>query len=62
MRSTWRTGITNARLTFSGEARFQIFTQKWLLGNIKYLVGFKLKSFTRKGLGGQNDPPQVFSR
>ena len=29
---------------FSGEARFQILTQKWLLGNIKYFVSFKLKS------------------
>ena len=23
---------------FSGEDRFQIFTQKWLLGNMKYFV------------------------
>ena len=35
---------------FSGEARFQIFTQKWLLGNTKYLVSFKLKSLKLNGL------------
>ena len=28
MQSTWQTSVANARLEFSGEARFQIFTQK----------------------------------
>ena len=28
MQSTWQTCVANARLEFSGEARFQIFTQK----------------------------------
>ena len=37
MQSTWQTGAANARLEFSGEARFQIIIsgQKWLLGSIK---------------------------
>ena len=47
MRSTWQTGVANVRLEFSGEARFQIFTQKWLLGNIKYFLSFKLKSLSQ---------------
>ena len=47
--STWQTGAENARVQFSGEAGFQIFTQKWLLGNIKYFVSFKLKSLKSNG-------------
>ena len=35
MNSTWQTGVANARLEFSGEAQFKIFTQKWQLRNIK---------------------------
>ena len=50
MQGTWQTGVANATLQFSGEARFQIFTQKWLLGNIKYFVSFKLKSLEWNGL------------
>ena len=50
MQSMWQTGATNARFEFSGEARFQIFIQKWLLGNIKYFVSFKLKSLESNGL------------
>ena len=34
MQSMWQTGATNARFEFSGEARFQIFIQKWLLGTL----------------------------
>ena len=49
MRNMWQTGVANARLEFSGEARFQIFRQKWLLGNIKYVVSFKLKSLKSIG-------------
>ena len=49
MQSMWRNGVGNARREFSGEARFQIFTQKWLLGNIKYFVSFKLKSLKSNG-------------
>ena len=30
--------------------QFQILTQKWLLGNIKYFVSFKLKSLNSNGL------------
>ena len=45
----WETGVANARLEFSGEAQFQIFTQKWLLGNIKGFVSFKLKSLKSNG-------------
>ena len=33
----------------SGEARFRIFTQKWLLGNIQYFVSFKLESLKTSG-------------
>ena len=44
----WQTGFADE---FSGEARFQIFTQKWLLGNLKYFVSFKLKSFKSNGFG-----------
>ena len=44
MQSTWQTDVANAVLEFSREARFKIFTQQWLLGNIKYFVSFKLKS------------------
>ena len=44
MPSTWHIGDANARLGFSGEARFLILTQKWLFGNIGYLVSFKRKS------------------
>ena len=43
-RNTLQTGVANAMLEFSEEAQLQIFTQKWLLGNIKYFVSFKLKS------------------
>ena len=35
MHSTWQTGVANGRLGVSGEARFQISPEKWLLGNIK---------------------------
>ena len=35
------------------EARFQIFTQNCLLGNIKYFVSFKLKSL-KSNVFGQN--------
>ena len=49
MESTWPTGDANARLEFSGEARFLIFTQKWLLGNTGYLVSFKRKSLKSNG-------------
>ena len=28
MQSTWQTGVANARLEFSGEGLFQIFTKK----------------------------------
>ena len=38
------------RLKFSGKPQFQILTQKWLLGNIKYFVSFKLKSLNSNGL------------
>ena len=44
MQGTWQTGVVNAALEFSREAQFQIFKQKWLLGNLKYFVSFKLKS------------------
>ena len=50
MQSTWQTVVSNAKLEFSGEARLQIFTQKWLLGNIKYFVSFKLESLESNGL------------
>ena len=40
-----QTDVTNAKLEFAGDARFQIFTQKWLAANIKYFISFKLKSF-----------------
>ena len=40
----WQTGDANTRLRFSGEARFLIFTQKWLSENIGYHVSFKRKS------------------
>ena len=49
MQSTWQTGVANARLEFSGEARFQIFTQKWPLGDIEYFVSSKLKSLKSNG-------------
>ena len=50
MQSTSQTWVANARLEFSGEARFQIFTRKWLLGNIKYFISFKLNSLKLNGL------------
>ena len=50
MQSTWQTGVANARLEFSGEAQFQIFTQKWLSGNIKCFVSLKLKLLKSNGL------------
>ena len=37
-----------------GAARFQIFTQKWLLGNIKYLVRFYMKSLKSNGFRQTN--------
>ena len=49
MQSIGQTGVANGKLDFSGEARFQIFTQKWLLGNMKYFVRFKLKSLNPNG-------------
>ena len=49
MQSTWQADVANAKLEFSGEARFQILHKKWLLGNIKYFVSFKLKSSKSNG-------------
>ena len=49
--------IWTTLVEFSGEARFQIFAQKWLLGNIKYFVSFKLKSLKSNGFkAGSHDP------
>ena len=42
-------GVANAKLEFSGEARFQIFSQKYLLGNIKYSVSFEVKLLKSNG-------------
>ena len=50
MQGMWQTGVANARVEFSGEVRFHIFTQKWLLGNINYFVSFKLKSLKSNSL------------
>ena len=35
MHNTWQSGVANAKLESSGEAQFQIITQKWLFRNIK---------------------------
>ena len=49
MQNPWQTGVANARLEFSREVRFQIFTQKWLLGNTECFVSFKIKSLKWNG-------------
>ena len=50
MLDTSQTAVVNAKLEISGEARFQIFTQKLLSGNIKYFVSFQLKSLNSNGI------------
>ena len=41
--------LQTTALCFLGEVQFQIFTQEWLLGNIKYFASFKLKSLKSNG-------------
>ena len=49
MQSTWQTGDANARLEFSGEVRFLIFTHKWLLETFDIFFSFKQKSLKSNG-------------